>query len=233
LISDSIATNLEYYTRRQKLQGAMEPNTKIFIEQLMKEVHNEIHSLQKDMKDSFATQDASINSQLTEITTSTQQREECVAMLESTATDADKVLTVWKPAVESSLSSIKLGLTKFNSFFAREGKTLDTTSPGVLSGGAASSRSSLRFTATSPNGHRVDTSHRACGSEGVYTQTHDPIKGMQLNPPPNPSSPHQFSSVPDSFQFMHHPSSDQRHMMGKLPKMNFPKFEGDNPKLWQ
>jgi hypothetical protein len=110
----------------------MEPNTKIIIEELMKEVCSEIHSLWKDMKDSFATQDASINSRFAEITTSAQQREEHVAVLESVTADSDKVLNTWKLAVESFLTSIKLKLTKFNSFFAREGKMLDNTSPGVL-----------------------------------------------------------------------------------------------------
>jgi hypothetical protein len=33
---------LEYYTRRQKQSRAMEPNTKLLIEELMKEVCGEI-----------------------------------------------------------------------------------------------------------------------------------------------------------------------------------------------
>jgi hypothetical protein len=53
-------------------------------------------------------------------------------VLESVTADSDKVLNTWKLAVESFLTSIKLKLAKFNSFFAREGKMLDNTSPGVL-----------------------------------------------------------------------------------------------------
>jgi hypothetical protein len=47
-------TTLEYYTRPQKQSGAMEPNMKLLIEELMKEVCGEIQSLQKEMKDGFS-----------------------------------------------------------------------------------------------------------------------------------------------------------------------------------
>jgi hypothetical protein len=49
--------------------------------------------------------------------------------------DTDKIITAWKPEVDSSQSTIKLELSKFNTFFVHEGKTLDTSSPGVLMGG--------------------------------------------------------------------------------------------------
>jgi hypothetical protein len=52
----------QYYTHQQKLRSAMEPNMKMFIEDLMKEVHNDIRSLRKEMKYSFVVQDVSMMS---------------------------------------------------------------------------------------------------------------------------------------------------------------------------
>jgi hypothetical protein len=41
----------EYFTRWQKQLGVMGPNTKLFIEELMKEVRGELKSMQKEMRD--------------------------------------------------------------------------------------------------------------------------------------------------------------------------------------
>jgi hypothetical protein len=105
--------------------------------------------------------------------------------LESTEADADKVFATWKLEVDSSLPAIKLELSKFNTFFMREGKTLDTSSPGILTGGSASARTSPGFATAGPNGHRVDTPHRDCGFGSVYTHTHDPVMGTIYTPPNN------------------------------------------------
>jgi hypothetical protein len=50
----------------------MELNTKLFIEELMREVRNEIHSLWTEMQDNFMTQEASINNHVTELATTMQ-----------------------------------------------------------------------------------------------------------------------------------------------------------------
>jgi hypothetical protein len=160
----------------------MEPNTKLFIEELMKEVRNEIHSLRVEMKDNFVAQEVSLNMCFSKLATMTWKQEEHATRLEIAVANADKVLTAWKPEVDSSLSTIKLELTKFNTFFAREGKMLDTSSPGVLTGGSASTRLSPGSTAAGLNGYRVDTRHRDCGFGSVYTYTHDPIKGTIYTP---------------------------------------------------
>jgi hypothetical protein len=95
LVSDSTesATDLEYYTRHQKFHGAMELNTKLFIEELMWEDRNEIHSLRTEMRDSFTTQEVSINNHVSELTTVAQQRKERVVVLETVTADANKVFT--------------------------------------------------------------------------------------------------------------------------------------------
>jgi hypothetical protein len=67
-----------------------------------------------------------------------------------------------------------------------------------------------------------------------FPQIHDPIKGTLPHPPVPPNfSPHDVGSGRD--QFHGHSSSNQSHRapMGKLPKLNFPMFDGDNPKLWR
>jgi hypothetical protein len=207
----------------------MEPNVKLSIEELMREVHSEIHSLRTEMQDSFATQEASINNCVTELTMVAQQREEHVAVLESVAENADKVLSTWKPEVEASLSAIKLELMKSNSFTCK-GKTLDTSFPGVLSGGSTSSRLSPRFVAAGPNGHCVQTTRQDCGSRVVYTQIHDPVRGtLQQSPPPHHPNFIEFPGFHDSFKHQNNFGPGSRVHLGKLPKMNFPKFDGENP----
>jgi hypothetical protein len=63
---------LEYYTRRQKQFGAMEPNMKMLIKELMKEVHDEIQSLRKEMKDGFteiAVHEVTVNTRISKLAT--------------------------------------------------------------------------------------------------------------------------------------------------------------------
>jgi hypothetical protein len=208
----------------------MEPNTKLLIEELMKEVHGEIQSLRKEMKDGFTeitAHEVAVNTRISELATAAEQREERVALLESTATEIDKMLTTWKPEVESSLSSIRLQLSKLNDYLERDNKPTDTSSPGTFTGGAASSHSSPGSTAAALMGTRVDKIHRDCGYGGVYTHTHDPVKGTVHTPIPPPQAPHalEFSAGRDTFRFS--PMGDRQHKFptGKLPKMHFPKFE--------
>jgi hypothetical protein len=128
----------------------MEPNTKLLIKELMKKVRGEIQSLQKEMKDGFTeitAHEVAVNTRISELATAVEQREERVALLESTATEIDKMLTVWKPEVESSLSSIRLQLSKLNDYLERDNKPTDTSSPGTFTDGATSSHSSPGSTA--------------------------------------------------------------------------------------
>jgi hypothetical protein len=73
-------------------------------------------------------------------------------------------------------------------------------------------------------GHYDDFYHRDSGPWHPGANVRYPVKGMY--------NPH--SSQPFSF---HHPGSGGFHevsrQMGNLPKLNFPSFDGTNPKLWQ
>jgi phenylalanyl-tRNA synthetase alpha subunit len=116
----------------------MELNMKLSIEELMKEVRGEIQSIRNEMRDGFAVQEKAFNTRITELSSTAQQREEHVVVLETATENFDKTFNAWKPEVESSLTSVKLELSKFNSFFTSEGKMLDTSSSGIVSDGTTS-----------------------------------------------------------------------------------------------
>jgi hypothetical protein len=129
----------------------MEPNMKMLIEELMKEVHDEIQSLRKEMKDGFtkiAVHEVTVNTRISKLATVVEQREERVAVLESVVTEFDKTLMTWKPEVESSLSSVRLQLSKLNDYLECDTKPADTSSLGAFTGGAASTRPSQGTTLT-------------------------------------------------------------------------------------
>jgi hypothetical protein len=160
-----------------------------------------------------------------------------MVLLEDAVVNFDKSFTTWKPEVEASLSTVKLELSKFNSFFTHEGKMLDTSSPGIVSSGTTSSHPVLGSVATGPQGHRVDSSHRDCGYWGVYTHIHDPVKGTFYTPPPpleNPK-PTDTANLASGRAVSSHNTMGlgAKHLLGKLPKINFPKFEVKNPRLWK
>jgi hypothetical protein len=137
--------------------------------------------------------------------------------------------------VDSSLTSVKLELSKLNTFFDYDAKSLSTPKPGVLHIGSATAQPSAGIHSNCPNGHHVESNHRDCGFGRVYTQTHDPVMGTVLPSPPNPPNPHHASFVPNSdpTQSTHSFSQGSWMNLGKLPKVNFPKFEGENMKLCQ
>jgi hypothetical protein len=160
-------------------------------------------------------------------------------VLESAAVDFNKAFTSWKPEVDASLTSVKLELSKLNSFFDQDARDANTTKPGVLPFGSANQCSSAEVPTDGPNGHHVHNINRDCGFGQVFTQTHDPVKGTVFTspppPPPLPKSPSHVEFVPsfDRARFAESSSQGNRFAMGKLPKVNFPKFDGKNPKLWQ
>jgi hypothetical protein len=134
--------------------------------------------------------------------------------------------TAWKLEVGSSFSSVKLELVKLNSFFDWDAKAASAAQPGVLANGSATARPPARSTADGPVGHRVESSHRDRGVGRINTQIRDPIMGTIFPPPPPLDCPFRDQSALAC-------SSDSRLNLGKLPKMNFPIFDPDHPKLWQ
>jgi hypothetical protein len=108
--------------------------------------------------------------------------------------------------------------------------------PGVLSIESASARPSNGVPADGPAGHRIDFSYQDCGFGHVYTHTHDPVMGMVHQPLPLPCSPVHAKYVHvesaqgvDSSKIPTNCNYGARVPLGKLPKVNFPKFEGEIP----
>jgi hypothetical protein len=191
--------------------------------------------MREDLHAGFTAQDASIAAHFAEFSLSGQQREERVATLETAAVCFDKALNDWKPEVDSSIAIIKLELSKLNTFFDHEAKAAGTPQAGILTTESTGVRTSSVGAADGPAGHRVDINHRDCGFRRVFPQIRDPVKGT-VHPSPLPSN---FPSHVESSQAidLFHPSysvgQGSRVPLGKFPKVNFPKFEGYSPKLWQ
>jgi hypothetical protein len=55
----------------------------------------------------------------------------------------------------------------------------------------------------------------------------------QSKPPPNFQCHTEPNPTMDTFKFPNMSWADSRLSLGRLPKMHFPKFDGDHPKLWQ
>jgi hypothetical protein len=238
IIFDNSAIGLEdrdYYTRRQKRFGAMEPNLKVLLEDLMKQVRDEIKQSHEEIMAFFDSHISTVNRRISDFTAEEQKREERVSALESSTMTFKAAFNEWKPQVEGSIHSVKLKLSKLNTYFLHDAKDVSSTKPGVLHSESAQGRHPVGSAADGPSGHRVEHHHRDCGYGDVYTLTHDPVKDSVS--PPMPPPPHTLqikSSYPrDPFRQSPHVSPSSRSPTRRLPKLNFPKFEGDNPKLWK
>jgi hypothetical protein len=79
-----------------------------------------------------------------------------------------------------------------------------------------------------PDGYFFDKQFREDGYGSVLTYTQPPGKGMPPDPPVPPSNhPFGFNRYANSSGAFTH------HSTGHWPKIPFPKFDGENPKLWQ
>lgn len=111
----------------------------------------------------------------------------------------------------------------------------DPSGSGVTSHQAAV-HSSAGSPAELPHGHRVDNRTRVCDFGVVTTLIPPPSKGTMpfqsiqsappfvpgVCPPPAPSRPWETGVQ----------GSSSGNHIGKLPKLNFPMFDGENPKSW-
>jgi hypothetical protein len=98
----------------------------------------------------------------------------------------------------------------------------------------ATERSSAGLTDASAQGHCVDLQHREDGFGSVTTLIHPPVKVIHSS---NPSAPVSFmhnSRVLESAnvgaEFLC-PGRSIGVGHGNLPKLSFPVFDGENPKL--
>ena len=84
------------------------------------------------------------------------------------------------------------------------------------------------YMAARPNRHRVKHHYRENEFGVVTTYTHSPVTGMTDSSAP--SKLHGTAS--DLIQAHNHPPDLAHNPTGKLPKMNFPSFDGTDLRLW-
>lgn len=132
-------------------------------------------------------------------------------------------------AIDSSVELVRGEVSKLNKFLKREVCDSIYSRSGILSEpGSASACPPVGEPADDPNGHRMDSSRRETGFGRVFTQTHLPHNGTTDTP--FPKEPRTFDSTID------HDSGtgfrcNKFNYMGNLPKVHFPLFNADNPKL--
>ncbi|CAO2169428.1 unnamed protein product [Urochloa humidicola] len=143
-------------------------------------------------------------------------------------------------ACQGSIDDMKLQVGKLNKHWERT--VLDRNSPllptfNQASGGSAPLPTPLSSTAAGrpyaagdavrPQGHRFNNSNREGEIGSATTILHPPVKGTFTDSLAFNSNPHYDSSnvsVP--------PDRSKGNHADKMPKINFPWFDGENPKLW-
>lgn len=133
----------------------------------------------------------------------------------------------WRPGIEGTVDDIKLEVGKLNKLWSRS--LLDRDAPVLPTAPSATERTSARGEADKPSGHRVDSCHWADGFGSITTVVHPPVKGTSQFPDPVSCTMntqyHRFSGLSGH-------EGDFDSFLGRLPKLHFPNFDGDNPKLW-
>jgi hypothetical protein len=101
-----------YYTRRQKNEfDAMDPNAKLLIDVIAKQLRSEI-------KEDFVNHEATFTKRLDEVAAAKHIRDARLTNLEEASASSDKALTAWRLEVDASIASVKLELSKLNTFFS-------------------------------------------------------------------------------------------------------------------
>ncbi|WVZ48794.1 LOW QUALITY PROTEIN: hypothetical protein U9M48_000203 [Paspalum notatum var. saurae] len=147
----------------------------------------------------------------------------------------------WRPRVEATVDDVKLDVNKLSRFCNRAVFANTAADGGILPipKSAAERPPVSEPPADGPFGHRVHLHHRDDGYGSVYTVAHHPVKGTHHYHPPSffecpphrvePGFHHPLGSGPRLEQSFHRGSSQ---FTGSLPKLHFPSFDGENPKLW-
>jgi hypothetical protein len=201
----------------------MDPNVKLLIEEVAKQLHAEI-------KEGFASHEVTFTKHLDEVAAAEHIRDARRANLEEATASSGKALVTWRPEVDASITSVKLKLSKLNTFSC-EAKASSGPQQGILIIGSAPTTASAT---DGPVGHHIYSIHRRdCEFGCAFPQTHDAVKGTVHPTPPTSNLPIHLE-FPRGIESLPAPNllgREARVPLGKLPKMNFPKFENGNPKL--
>lgn len=167
-----------------------------------------------------------------------------VAALEN----VNAVFDAWRPRIENSVDTIKSSVEEVRTELGRVSRFLEravlddpSNRAGIL--GPFASATERAFPAVpnvdGPIGTRSAPTFRETGLGGVSYPYHLPTNGM---PNPTPSQYHDDFEPPPGYPHHRHvpPVFGTRNQeaifsrsLGNLPKLPFPAFDGENPKLWQ
>jgi hypothetical protein len=195
----------------------MNPDSKFLLEEIRKEFADQKKLIDKR----FSDHDVKWEQRLKEVEV---HKEERIDALETVAT----AFEVWKPSIEATMETAKTEVQKLSKHWERTVKDKSSADPGIFSlltnvssPGSVLPPPSAGGQADGPNGHHSDLWNRGPGY-GSVTYTQIPDKGTPNFPPlrsPFPK-PHEYVDTRGG------------NSTGKLPKLNFPTFTGDNPRLW-
>jgi len=188
----------------------MDPNTKLLMDEMKKlgdrfsAVESRVDSLESSLDDRFKVVEASSSE-----------------------------FASWRPGVDAAVEDLKLQIGAINKQLDRVVLDRGSHEPGILSSPEAAAASPPAGNpAVGPDGHRHDLRNREQGYGSVTTFTHLPVKGTSSDPLPPPGFGPD-SCLPSFYRFQSSAGPAMFPASGRLPKLNFPIFTGENPKLWQ
>jgi hypothetical protein len=119
----------------------MDLNVKLELEEMAK--------LRAEME-CFATQEAVVTKRLDKVVADEHLHDARITNLEETDMVLDKSFAKWRPVVDSSISAVKLELSKLNSFFDHDARAPRSSSLGVLNTGSTSTHPPAGLAADDP-----------------------------------------------------------------------------------
>jgi hypothetical protein len=154
-------------------------------------------------------------------------KEECIVVLEQSSVELEK----WLPLVDTALDDVKLKLRKMNKQWDHAMLELAGSDQGLLCKSDVSSDHQIQFLPLTVRVGTMVIFVIEIRGLGLTTFIPGPVKGINNFPPPPSLTPRYHSSLLD--QFGSHTRTSELHgrSSGKLPKLAFPIFDGDNTRL--
>lgn len=144
--------------------------------------------------------------------------------------EEQQALLDWKPEIESAVSALKNSVfdvtQKVDLFIHRLlGKNLKQEEIRINEA-PDPSQQGTQFVLESPGpfGHRSSTNHRGDDTGVVTTLVPSPVKGAPMN-----SKIPSFKSDSNCYG----ETSRMHPVVASFPSINFPKFDGSNPRIWK
>lgn len=137
-------------------------------------------------------------------------------------------LEAGRASIEKKYDDVKLEVNRINRFLEREFMVESHGKPGILQArGPITERTPAGFSFDGGRGAREDDKFRTPGY-GSHFHTQVSGHGMNNDPPPRHV---QFASECDTSRGIFGDGTRTAH--GRLPKVHFPQFTGENPQLWK